>query len=270
MNFKFQEFKDVLLNRQGLIPIAINFGLQMGISLLVFIPLFFVMMAIGISDPYAMESGEMDVVLVLIMLLMFVIFLPLMVYIQAATYGSLKDCIEQGSMLGAKRFFSNGLKYFLPVLGYGLLLGFIIGIVAIPVVFVSLGFTIISETLGMILYFLALAVITVGAFLLSPLVYLSVVEGNPFSHLKTLLKKHWKELVVAAIVLVVINFVPFLNIIASFVALLFPLYALVLFYDFPKEEEIITETTLEKNTMEVIEEIQFVEIKEEEEKKEDE
>ena len=237
MNFKWEEFKDALLNRQGTNPILIAFGLQMVLGIAIGLP-----MVVGIGFmAFGVESGDpMAFMGMLGMLgLILAVAVPVGVYISAGMMGSLKTVVTEGRSGGFKDFMRNGKDYFWRMLGYSILMGVILMIIMMPLIAiysligVASGITetlLIDSTLTFAVSFIMMV--------LYPLMYLIVFDGGAFANYRDFMKENYKPVMVVALVYAFVSAIPIVGVLLSITFIVYPLYILVLYVDYPflKEE----------------------------------
>lgn len=240
MNFKFKELQSVLFERGGWKPILTSMAMQSLLFVLLFVPFVFLLI-MGTStsgDPESFTFGLFAIFL----LVAVVILIPFSVYVQAGLFGSIKDCVV-GEGFSLKKYFGNGLTYFWKVLGFTILYtlfagvgGFFIGLIA--------GFATMGESSYFLELFLTLP-IGFLVLLISPIIYLSVIEGDTFSHTKYLYQKHGKEFLIVSAVCAFGLSIPVLNIPFSILVSVFGVYVMVLFFDFTEVEEVKEEVNVD-------------------------
>lgn len=247
MDFKFKELQSALFERDGWKPLLTSMGLQGVLFVLFFIP-FVMLMMLGIGMSGEPENFALGMFAIFMAICVFLL-VPLSTYIQAGLYGTLKDCIL-GKGFSFKKYFQNGLTYFWPVLGYSILYGLIAGFIGFFIgVFGGLA-TFGSPELSLVIEFLIILPVGFISFLLSPILYLCVIEGNTFDHVKYLYSKHGKEFVIVAAIASFLLAIPFLGMLFSVAGIALVAYVMVLFFDFT--EEVVVEQEIKEEDNQIV------------------
>lgn len=237
MNFKWEEFKDALLNRQGVNPILIAFGLQMVLGIAIGLPM---ILGIGFMA-FGIESGDPTAFLGMLVMLgaIFVVAIPVGTYISAGMMGSLKTVVTEGRSGGFKDFLKNGKTHFWPILGYSFLLGIIVMVIMVPFIGIYAFLGVVSGPTDTLLIDSVLTfVVSFIMMVIYPLMYLVVFDGSGFSNYKDFMKENYKPVMVVALVYAFVSAIPIVGVLLSIAFIVYPLYILVLYVDYPflKEE----------------------------------
>lgn len=243
MNFKINELADALYKKGAILPILYSFGLQLVLGIILFI-VGVVALGAAFMDAFSTESGgapEISGGLILIFIVfLLVIYVPFSIYLQSAMYKSVKDAVH-GEKPTFRSFLRKGSIYFWHVLGYSMLYGFIIFIIAmmisLPLAFLTMG---IDGSL--ITQIVTTMAIGIPAMLLSPIMYLCVYEEGSFAKMSELYAKYGKEFIIISVVIGILMALPVVSFFVNFVTFLLPVYLYTLLHE---EESMILDDKAE-------------------------
>lgn len=241
LDFKWSELKDALMRREGTTPILIEFVAQLLMGFCLLFPLFLSMGAIMYSgDGYSENDVFAGMAFLGMFLFLLLVMIPIGSFLSAGAYGSFKKVVTLGESGGLKGYIQEGKTYFWRILGLNLLMGFLVFIV---VLFAGMVMAAFDTVMGLYIPFLSEMLVVFPATLLvgfvAPLVFLSVFEGSAFDNYTRFLKENGQVLFVVLLVYALLSAVPILGTFVGIVALVYPLYVMVLYVDYPflKKEE---------------------------------